>query len=144
MLVTEMAGLSETFPTLDCSQCILTPRMVDVGQHPKIKLHTYSEVEAVEGFVGNFETTIAPNSSNGKHGPAREPVKVKHGAAVLAVGGGESRPSEYLYGEDSRVLTQEELEDIIKENEGKEKSPFSDMKSVVMIQCVGSRDEEHP
>ena len=54
----KMAGLSETFPTLDCSQCILTPRMVDVGQHPRIKLYTYSEVEAVGGFVGNFEITI--------------------------------------------------------------------------------------
>jgi heterodisulfide reductase subunit A len=54
----KMAGLSETFPTLDCSQCILTPRMVDVGQHPRIKLYTYSEVEAVEGFIGNFEITI--------------------------------------------------------------------------------------
>jgi heterodisulfide reductase subunit A len=54
----KMAGLSETFPTLDCSQCILTPRMVDVGQHPRIKLYTYSEVEAVEGFVGNFEVTV--------------------------------------------------------------------------------------
>ncbi len=54
----KMAGLSETFPTLDCSQCILTPRMVDVGQHPKIKLHTYSEVESVEGYVGNFKVTI--------------------------------------------------------------------------------------
>jgi len=54
----KMAGLSETFPTMDCSQCILTPRMVDVGQHPRITLYTYSEVEAVEGFVGNFEITI--------------------------------------------------------------------------------------
>jgi len=54
----KMAGLSETFPTLDCSQCILTPRMVDVGQHPRIKLYTYSEVEAVDGFIGNFEITI--------------------------------------------------------------------------------------
>jgi heterodisulfide reductase subunit A len=53
-----MAGLSETFPTLDCSQCILTPRMVDVGQHPNIRLHTYSEVEAVDGYVGNFKVTI--------------------------------------------------------------------------------------
>ncbi len=51
----KMAGLSETFPTLDCSQCILTPRMVDVGQHPNITLHTYSEVESVEGYVGNFK-----------------------------------------------------------------------------------------
>ncbi len=54
----KMAGLSETFPTLDCSQCILTPRMVDVGQHPNITLHTYSEVEAVEGYVGNFKVKI--------------------------------------------------------------------------------------
>ncbi len=54
----KMAGLSETFPTLDCSQCILTPRMVDVSQHPLIKLHSYSEVEAVQGYVGNFKVTV--------------------------------------------------------------------------------------
>ena len=54
----KMAGLSETFPTLDCSQCILTPRMVEVGQHPNIKLMTYSEVEKVDGYVGNFKVTI--------------------------------------------------------------------------------------
>jgi heterodisulfide reductase subunit A len=54
----KMAGLSETFPTLDCSQCILTPRMVEVGQHPNLKLYTYSEVEAVEGYAGNFKATI--------------------------------------------------------------------------------------
>ena len=53
-----MSQLSETFPTLDCSQCILTPRMVEVYQHPKIKMMTYSEVEKVEGFIGNFTVTI--------------------------------------------------------------------------------------
>ena len=53
-----MSQLSETFPTLDCSQCILTPRMVDAYQHPRIKLHTYSEVEKLEGYIGNFEVTI--------------------------------------------------------------------------------------
>ncbi len=53
-----MAQLSETFPTLDCSQCILTPKMVQVRQHPKIKLYTYSVVEVVQGYVGNFEVTI--------------------------------------------------------------------------------------
>ncbi len=53
-----MSQLSETFPTLDCSQCILTPRMVEVYQHPNIKLMTYSEVEKVEGFIGNFKVTI--------------------------------------------------------------------------------------
>jgi len=53
-----MAQLSETFPTLDCSQCILTPRMVDVASHPRITLHVCSEVESVGGFIGNFEVKI--------------------------------------------------------------------------------------
>ena len=53
-----MAQLSETFPTLDCSQCIMTPKMVDVANHPKITLHTFSEVELVEGYIGNFQVTI--------------------------------------------------------------------------------------
>jgi len=53
-----MSQLSETFPTLDCSQCILTPRMVEVYQHPRIKLYSYSEVEAVEGYIGNFTVTV--------------------------------------------------------------------------------------
>jgi heterodisulfide reductase subunit A len=53
-----MAQLSETFPTLDCSQCILTPRMVDVAQHPNIKLYTCAEFEKLEGFIGNFKATI--------------------------------------------------------------------------------------
>jgi heterodisulfide reductase subunit A len=54
----KMAGLSETFPTLDCSQCILTPRMVEAGQHPNIRLYSYSEVESVSGYVGNFTVGI--------------------------------------------------------------------------------------
>jgi len=53
-----MARLSETFPTLDCSQCILTPRMVEVAAHPNITLMTYSEVTKVDGFIGNYEVTI--------------------------------------------------------------------------------------
>jgi heterodisulfide reductase subunit A len=53
-----MAQLSETFPTLDCSQCILTPRMVEVAQHPNIQLYTCSEVESVDGFIGNFTVKI--------------------------------------------------------------------------------------
>ncbi len=53
-----MSQLDETFPTLDCSQCILTPRMVEVALHPKIKLHVYSELESLEGFVGNFVAKI--------------------------------------------------------------------------------------
>ncbi len=53
-----MLQLSETFPTLDCSQCILTPRTVEVGRHENIKLYTYSEVESVEGEVGDFRVRI--------------------------------------------------------------------------------------
>lgn len=53
-----MAQLSETFPTLDCSQCIMTPRMVEAAQHPNIRLLTYSEVESVDGYIGNFTVRI--------------------------------------------------------------------------------------
>lgn len=53
-----MSQLSETFPTLDCSQCILTPRMVEVAQHPNITLYTYAELESLEGFIGNFKASI--------------------------------------------------------------------------------------
>ena len=53
-----MAQLSETFPTLDCSQCILTPKMVEAAQHGRIKLMTYSEIEDVSGYVGNFKVKI--------------------------------------------------------------------------------------
>ncbi|PIP54650.1 MAG: disulfide reductase [Bacteroidetes bacterium CG23_combo_of_CG06-09_8_20_14_all_32_9] len=53
-----MAMLSETFPTLDCSQCILTPRMVEVAQHPNITLYNYAELESLDGFIGNFKARI--------------------------------------------------------------------------------------
>ncbi len=53
-----MAQLDKTFPTLDCSACIMTPRMVDVANHPNIELMTYSEVEEVGGFIGNFEVKV--------------------------------------------------------------------------------------
>jgi len=53
-----MSLLDETFPTLDCSQCILTPRMVEVMQSDKITLHSFSEVEQVDGYIGNFKVKI--------------------------------------------------------------------------------------
>jgi heterodisulfide reductase subunit A len=53
-----MAQLDKTFPTLDCSACILTPKMSLVGSHPYIELLTYSEVEEVSGYVGNFKVKI--------------------------------------------------------------------------------------
>jgi len=53
-----MAQLDKTFPTLDCSACILTPKMTLVGQHPNIKIMSYSEVEGVSGYIGNFKVKI--------------------------------------------------------------------------------------
>jgi heterodisulfide reductase subunit A2 len=53
-----MIQLDKTFPTLDCSACITTPRMSDTGGHPNIDLHTYSEVEEVSGYIGSFKATI--------------------------------------------------------------------------------------
>jgi heterodisulfide reductase subunit A len=53
-----MAQFDKTFPTLDCAACILTPKMSDVGAHPNIHMLTYSEVEEVSGFVGNFSVRI--------------------------------------------------------------------------------------
>ncbi|MBN2289270.1 MAG: FAD-dependent oxidoreductase, partial [Candidatus Glassbacteria bacterium] len=53
-----MAMFDKTFPTLDCAACILTPKMVSVGKHPNIELLTYTEVEEVSGFVGNFEVKL--------------------------------------------------------------------------------------
>lgn len=53
-----MAQFDKTFPTLDCSACILTPRMVEVGSHPNVKLFSYAEVTNVSGYVGNFQVTI--------------------------------------------------------------------------------------
>jgi len=53
-----MAKFDKTFPTLDCAACILTPKMVTVGQHPNIELLSYSEVEDVSGYVGNFKVKV--------------------------------------------------------------------------------------
>ena len=53
-----MSQFDKTFPTLDCASCILTPKMVEVNQHPNITLYTYSEVEKVSGYVGNFDVDI--------------------------------------------------------------------------------------
>ena len=53
-----MARLDKTFPTMDCSICVLGPKMMDVGRHPRIKLMAYSEVEEISGYVGNFKVRV--------------------------------------------------------------------------------------
>lgn len=62
-----MAQLSETFPTLDCSQCILTPKMVEASQHKNIQLMTYSEVEEITGNIGNFKAKIRKKAAYVDH-----------------------------------------------------------------------------
>ena len=54
----KMTQIDKTFPTLDCAACILTPKMVDCAQNEKIKIYSYSEVDSVSGFVGNFTVKI--------------------------------------------------------------------------------------
>ena len=58
----KMAQIDKTFPTLDCAACILTPKMVEVSQHEKIRIFSYSEVTEIKGFVGNFDVTIKKNA----------------------------------------------------------------------------------
>lgn len=59
----KMLELSETFPTLDCAQCTLTPKTVEAGRHLKIKLLVYSEIEEVKGYIGNFDVKIRRKAS---------------------------------------------------------------------------------
>jgi heterodisulfide reductase subunit A len=82
----------------------------------------------VEGYIGNFKTTI---HSSGKED------EIEHGTIVVATGAKEYTPTEYLYGTNPRVVTQHELEDQLVQDEFK-------AKTVVMIQCVGSRNETRP
>ncbi len=108
--------------------------------HPGITVHFESKVGKVEGFYGNFESTI--------NGPAGE-RRVQHGAIVVATGARERKPTEYLYGQSSRVMTQRELEAKLAAATGlteqhKSKLDIGGLESVVMIQCVGSREPERP
>lgn len=54
----KMVKLDKTFPAMDCSACICTPKMSEAGNHPNITIKTFSEVEKVTGYIGNFEATI--------------------------------------------------------------------------------------
>ncbi len=102
-----------------------------VTQHERIQVLTESLIVGFTGFKGNFTTEILV-------GPSMYERKIDHGVVILATGAREYTPKEYLYGEDNRVMTQIGL--------GKrlELKGASDLNRVVMIQCVGSRNEEHP
>ncbi len=104
----------------------LAATIARVEEHPRIKVWTEAEVARVDGFVGNFKTTIRQGGATSD---------VEHGVVILATGAREEKPAEYMYGADERVVTQRELEEKLARGE-------FDAKRVVMIQCVGSREGE--
>jgi heterodisulfide reductase subunit A2 len=102
-----------------------------VEKNPRVHLMTKTTIEKIGGFVGNFKTQVR----NGN-----EMKEIDHGVIIVATGAEEYRPKEFLYGQDSRVLTQKELEEQIVLSPHK----LKDIKNVVMIQCVGSRNGDRP
>ena len=130
----ELGGnLKESFYTLKGSnpQDLLDKVVKQVKSNGSIHLYSEAEVLGFEKKNGHYRTKIRHQN---------EEKVFDHGALILATGGKEVTPKEYLFGEDSRVLTQRQLEKMIHSND----KGLKDIRSVVMIQCVGSRDEEHP
>jgi heterodisulfide reductase subunit A len=123
----ELGGLARNlYYTQDGSdvQGFLKSQIATVMAHPRISVHTGVEVQNTEGFVGNFDTVLTDGTS------------IKHGTIVLSTGGVEYQPTEYLYNESDRVITQHELEKKVFDG----LQPASNER-YVMIQCVGSREE---
>jgi heterodisulfide reductase subunit A-like polyferredoxin len=102
-----------------------------VSAHPQIQVLTRSLVVGFSGFKGNFTTELLV-------GPGMYARKIEHGVVILATGAHEYRPKEFLYGQDPRVITQLELA------ERMQQGLIGDPQNVVMIQCVGSRNDESP
>jgi heterodisulfide reductase subunit A-like polyferredoxin len=102
-----------------------------VTTHPKIQVLTQSLIVGFSGFKGNFTTEVLV-------GPGMYERKIDHGVVILATGAVEYSPKEFLYGEDERIVTQVELANRLKQQGA------DDLKQVVMIQCVGSRNDENP
>lgn len=99
-----------------------------VYQHPLVHVLTGAKIAEVSGYVGNFVTKV--HSGNGV-------IEIHHGATVIATGAEVYQPSEYLYGQDERVMTNLELEERIARKDER----LMQCQSLVMIQCVGSRNE---
>ena len=100
-----------------------------VYQHPLVHVYTDATITEATGYVGNFVTRVKSE---------RGVTEIKHGAAVIATGANVYQPTEYLYGQDERVMTHLELEERI--HKGDEK--VTKANSLVMIQCVGCRNED--
>jgi len=102
-----------------------------VSKHPNITVFPSTTVESVAGYVGNFTTGLVSK---------KEKKTVQHGVIIVATGAVPYEPKEYQYKKNKDVLTQSEFEKDLFEN----KPYVKDLKEVVMIQCVGSRNDEHP
>jgi heterodisulfide reductase subunit A len=100
-----------------------------IYKHPLIHVYTNAAITEATGYVGNFVTTVQSD---------RGTIEIKHGATVLAIGADLYTPVEYLYGEDDRVMTHLELEEKIISGDEK----VTNAQCLVMIQCVGCRNED--
>jgi heterodisulfide reductase subunit A len=105
-----------------------------VRSHRLIHVFTEAEIESVNGFVGNFQTVIKSGQ-----GLEKRTVELQHGGIILATGAMTFRPDEYLYGKSRHVVLQHELEEKLASGSF---VPNGD-NTIVMIQCVGSRDDSH-
>jgi len=110
-------------------QAYLADLIAKIYKHPLIHVYTDATIQEATGYVGNFTTTVKS---------PRGITEIEHGATVIATGADLSTPTEYLYGEDDRVMTHLELEEQIAK--GNEKVIGAE--SIVMIQCVGCRNED--
>ncbi len=129
---TELGGMARrihyTLEGLDV-QAYLKDLIRKVYQNPLIHVYHEAEITDVSGYVGNFITTV---KSEGRI------QEIRHGAAIIAIGADEYKPTEHFYGKDDRVLTQLELEEQIARSDKR----VEDSCSLVMIQCVGCRQED--
>ena len=112
-------------------QALLRKTTDEVIHHPRIQVFTKATLKSLNGYVGNFKSVISTDGSE---------KEFEHGVVIVAVGAKESTPTEYLYGQDPRVITQKDLEEKIALREEEIKRH----RHIVMIQCVGSRTEERP
>ncbi len=99
--------------------------------HPLITVHLSGKIKNVEGFVGNFKTTVQKGDGS---------LVIEHGVAVVATGGKEFLPDEYLYGRDSRILTHQQLDRMFLDGD----PALEKLENAVFIQCVGSREPSRP
>ncbi len=122
--------LYKTFKDEDI-QNALSGIIKEIDEDENIKVYLNAELTNVNGFVGNFETTVSFNGSS---------ENIKHGVAIVATGASEYMPDEYLYGKDKRVITGLELDKKFIEND----SELANINAAVFIQCVGSREPGRP